>query len=210
MSTNANVHLIDAYSWKRFESLSTEVTTRHKTLVLMHSKSVFYRLGRVATFLQGLQWTPKSRTHQSLISTFAVMLAFRLELIWDQQRFDRQKYGFSILSMKLNSYMNIYIPLLAGNQQAVSLPCALGRQPLFIRWAAGPHLSALPYLCALHPVSFNPSTSLLCPFGGFSSSLSLGGQRAWQVKFGLFPLLRAFVSTHGFMIRQALSNFHVH
>lgn len=43
----------------------------------------FYRLGKVATFLQELQWTQRSLTHQSLTSTFAVMLAFRLELNCD-------------------------------------------------------------------------------------------------------------------------------
>lgn len=72
--------------------------------------------------------------------------------------------------------------LCAGNQQAVSLPCALGRQPLLIRWTPSPHLPAMPHLCALHPLSFHPSTSLLRPFGGFPCSLSLGGQRAWQVR----------------------------
>lgn len=40
----------------------------------------------------------------------------------------------------------------------------------------------MPHLCALHPVSFYPSTSLLRPSGGFPGSLPLGGQRAWQVR----------------------------
>lgn len=72
--------------------------------------------------------------------------------------------------------------LLAGHQQAVSLPRALGRQPLLFRWIAGSHIPAVPHLCALYPVSFHPSTSLLRPFGGFPGSLSLGGQRARQVR----------------------------
>lgn len=81
-----------------------------------------------------------------------------------------------------------------GNQQAVSLSRALGRQPLLIRWTAGPYLPALSHLCALHPVSVHPSTSLLCPFGGFPGSLSLGGQRAWQVKKLKSLSLQMFVS----------------
>ncbi len=93
------------------------------------------------------------------------------------------------------------LSLLAGYQQAVSLPRALGRQPLLFRWTAGPHLPAMPHLCALHPVSFHPSTSLLRPFGGFPGPLSLGGQRAWQVRthVGLSYLLPPFLSSFVYM-----------
>lgn len=71
--------------------------------------------------------------------------------------------------------------LLPGNQQALSLPRALGWQPLLFRWTASPHLPAVPHVRALHAVCFHPSTSLLCPFGGFPRPLPLGGQRARQV-----------------------------
>lgn len=132
------------------------------------------RLERAATFQPAPQSTPKSLILQSSTSTCAVTPASR----WASTQVVAPPPPPAAAGW-MAGWSTLLLP--AGYQQAVTLPRALGRQPLLIGRAAGPHLPAVSHLRALHALGLHSGTGLLCPPGGLPGTVSPGGQRARQV-----------------------------
>lgn len=72
----------------------------------------------------------------------------------------------------------------SGNVKTISLPRALGRQPLRVGRAAVPDLPAVPHLRTMHSVRIHPRTGLLRPSRGLPCQIPSGGEgaRLWGGK----------------------------